>query len=1633
MLLGGRPSTPRPPETASLSVTCLKGPSTEVLVMPRSARFGFTARVCRCLHVPLVTVVSLAVIGGSAAITRSSSANSLFGAKSDYATEGGSLGVVIGDLNRDGKPDLVLANTGLGTVSVLLGNGDGTFRTKRDFAAGGYPYAVAIGDLNGDGKLDVVVANGGGGPNVVSVLLGNGDGTFGAHADYGAGGYPQSVAIGDLNGDGKPDLVVANYNSNTISVLLGNGDGTFGAKRDFGTGANPERLSLGDLNGDGKLDVAVANWGSNTVSVLLGNGDGTFGTKMDLAAANNPFAPVIGDLNHDGKLDLVVGNDRTALVSVFLGNGDGTFAARQDYATGSHNFAAIGDLNGDGIPDLAVSSCDAGTVSVLLGNGDGTFGAHADYGAGGCPSAVAIGDLNGDGKPDLVVATQSPTVSVLMNTGDGPPSAPQLLEPPAGAVLSAAPTFAWQSIAGALRYVVLVATDPLLQHLVWAPIITAPSTSIHYSGPPLNQDVVYYWSVRALAGSSWTALAPPQWFKMIGGGPAVGQVSLMAPTSGSMVLLPETFSWQPASGAVGCRVWIAVDATFATPLWTSSVTTATSLTVPAGIVGVTLGGAYWWAVSAVGSSGSEGVRSKPFQFVIGQPSLPGAVTLLSPAPGAPIQGPNVTLTWLPADRATVYDVTYSLSPTFDNGSNTTWTLPGIASQQTTFSLGPSTQTVYWKVTPRNSSGSGPASAVSSFAYQYAGLQVAGATMLLPTGGESVGVNQPFSAIAQVTGGFSGTVTGAWFVDGASWQSFSATMTPLAGARIKSPPLPTSSNGTHTVQVVVSSPSVVASGVVNYSVVPVTPGSPVRLMVSIAPQHVVADGVSQASVVATELDAFGIVVTTDNGRSISASCTGPGAVLPAAGTISQATWATYFTAGSTQGQSTLTFTASGLAGAQAAVNSWPTLLETLRNEALQQAETLKHLTVDLPPGEALSLLPSYSMDDVEDFISTSTDTAALRRLALALKTVRRIYHFDPTVNCTEDCVGSVNPGAAKLVDDGLEGVQSLVAMVFAADFLEVKIEESIPLAKEILRWAVRDLRLAVDAGIDRGLRVVSDPNVREALKIAAGSVESMLDAETSGQAVLGLLTSPYVRLPADAVFLGSVYTRLQTQPHVDKALALAQQPITNAFADALQGTATALADATQTSTAADAKAQLAAKVADIADAASDILKYLTLVPAVSEISAVGAVIAKVTSGVSDLFEIGAALHGYLPLPGYTSDAVDGAFGSLGTPFEGASRLVVVAEPQDTARPDRALWTQLTSDQGASAGSFEALARQASNFVAAADTTGLQNLLPSLSAAADTLEQTEYLAESPVTSAAAAAATQVAGFDSLAAALDLDWLKAQTARVTYATALLQYLLTPADAVARLQALDAGSAAIEATNKAQSAQQALVATLFDAPAVPVLRMASCVQPDTVVVGAPFTIQTLWRNLGAGPATGGYVKLMADSAFSVTGADSVPLPTLAPGDSSRIVWSLTPMRAGAQDSFSVQPRHVQFVAGAASGIGEHVTLRLRVALTPTTGVGPGSHPLDQGIGLWLTPNPTHQGLTIRYALPAGTTGRIELLDITGRRVALVAEHLAGPRQDAIQWASGTSLGSSLSPGVYFVRLTSTRGTMTKHLVFMP
>ncbi|HEY6293675.1 MAG TPA: choice-of-anchor D domain-containing protein, partial [Terriglobia bacterium] len=339
-------------------------------------------------------------------------------------TASGPLSVVAADFNSDGKQDLAVANESADSVSILLGNGNGTFQSHVDYATGLGPQDVVVGDFNGDGKLDLAVADAGENSqgqvaDTVSILLGNGNGTFQSHVDYATGQVPVRIAIGDFNGDGKLDLAVVNQLASTVSILLGNGNGTFQAHVDYSVGLEPSAVVVGDFNRDDKLDLAVANFSTQTVSVLIGNGNGTFQSAVDYPAFLDPVAVVAADFNGDGKLDLAVPGLVSSSVAVLLGNGDGTFDAPAFYSTGQYpESVATGDFNGDGILDLALpTDSSLGTISVLLGKGDGSFQSAANFPSGLLPVAITTADFNNDGKLDVATADlDGNAVSALLET-----------------------------------------------------------------------------------------------------------------------------------------------------------------------------------------------------------------------------------------------------------------------------------------------------------------------------------------------------------------------------------------------------------------------------------------------------------------------------------------------------------------------------------------------------------------------------------------------------------------------------------------------------------------------------------------------------------------------------------------------------------------------------------------------------------------------------------------------------------------------------------------------------------------------------------------------------------------------------------------------------------------------------------------------------------------------------------------------------------------------------------------------------------------------------------------------------------------------------------------------------------------
>jgi len=356
-----------------------------------------------------------------------------FAAGQSFATDGYPNNLVVADFNGDKKLDFATSNNAGEWVTVGLGNGDGTFRSSQGY---GYSWnapinGIATADLNGDGNLDMVQAGGGTGVGI-TVMLGSAHGVFGAPTSVAVGcgdanrGGVSYIALGDVNGDGKVDVVANMTNAgggcpnNEVAVLLGTGKGKFKKPAYYSTGTTQQSnsITLADLRGDGRLDILTSN-GDGSLSVLLNNGSGKYGAANVINGASGSEAGsiVVGDFNNDGKLDVALTNYSGTAINVLLGNGNGTFGDPISTPSGINPIGlAAGDFNGDGKLDLALTSWDAsGELTIFTGNGNGAFTAGASYpfswtqcypSGGANPYWLGAADLNQDGKLDLAVAVQ---------------------------------------------------------------------------------------------------------------------------------------------------------------------------------------------------------------------------------------------------------------------------------------------------------------------------------------------------------------------------------------------------------------------------------------------------------------------------------------------------------------------------------------------------------------------------------------------------------------------------------------------------------------------------------------------------------------------------------------------------------------------------------------------------------------------------------------------------------------------------------------------------------------------------------------------------------------------------------------------------------------------------------------------------------------------------------------------------------------------------------------------------------------------------------------------------------------------------------------------------------------------------
>ncbi|CAF1515382.1 unnamed protein product, partial [Adineta ricciae] len=376
----------------------------------------FVVPICS-LTILLIT----AIILGSVLGTRSSKStcNRPFEASKKYSVGSNPSYVALGHFRNDREIDIAVTNREVNSVTVLFGDGHGTFKYPWLYDVGRGPLSVLSYDFNSDKNMDLVITNQY--SNTIGIMLGNGDGYFRPMQNYDVGQHPTYTIAADFNNDTTLDLAVVNSGDNNVNVLLGNADGTFRRSSNYTVGLSPTSIVSADFNGDAYFDLAVTNSNDDSISVLLGNGNGSFRDQLKYSVSSGPYSIVAADFDNDHRIDLAVANQGDDTVSVLLGIGDGAFHSPRNYSVGRMPQSIIAvDIDNDRKVDLAVVSYADATLSILRGNGDGTFETRKAYTVGKFPYCVIAADFNKDKIMDFAAALYTDKmITILPGLGNG--------------------------------------------------------------------------------------------------------------------------------------------------------------------------------------------------------------------------------------------------------------------------------------------------------------------------------------------------------------------------------------------------------------------------------------------------------------------------------------------------------------------------------------------------------------------------------------------------------------------------------------------------------------------------------------------------------------------------------------------------------------------------------------------------------------------------------------------------------------------------------------------------------------------------------------------------------------------------------------------------------------------------------------------------------------------------------------------------------------------------------------------------------------------------------------------------------------------------------------------------------------
>jgi len=1552
--------------------------------------------------------------------------------------------VVNGDFNHDGYEDIAVNATVDHSVGVLLGNGDGTFQNPVSYWAGYIPKSLVTADFDEDGNLDLAIAAVD--SDLVVVLRGFGDGTFGDSLIFQAGDYPSNIIAGDVNLDGNIDLCTSNAFSSNVGIYIGDGHGDFSGPSYFYIAGGPRSPNFGDFDEDGNPDIVVSLRSStDKLGILFGDGGGAFDRIVSFKVGQYPKESSVRDLNGDGHLDIAVACRIEDTVKVIFGNGDGTFSPADSLPVGNGPRNLISeDVDGDGVYDFITTNYYGSSLTVLFGDGVGGFPFRRDFETGISPRGLTFGDFDLDEKPDLAVAIFGENrLSIILDIKDD--TTPILISPPHGSVIDDNPIFQWKEVPEAISYQ-LVLQDSSGQ-LVWTKFLQG-IYEVPYDGTEvLVPGGEYFWSVRERDEGQWKQLSPFYTFQKEPAGTLLPPPTLLFPQGSDSIVLPELFSWSSLDDADKYRIFLYDDSTATTLLYESQ-SVSRSIYIPADLPGMTQLTDYYWQIRGVDTEGYEGEISDIGHFILTDfVSAPQAPVTIFPSFDDTVRQDSVTFVWLPPDGASHYTTQFSIDSAFSPSSDMTWTAERIADSLYTARMGDGTALFYWRIMAINGAGESSWSDPVRFEYDGGTVPLINSVEILePASGSEVEIGYSIMPRATISGSHSGIVEGVWLLGGAVIDSFSLSMTAAEGVQFDGPVIAAEEAGIDTLILSVTSPEAFVSPPVEFEVVYPSAGKVTGIYLTTEPFALPADSQSQSTVTAYMVDSEGRRVYTDYARLVTFAVVGEGMIVGPPGVLTDGGIARVDVRSTNiPDQDVLIFAYSyGITGSRTYVMTYEEELEEYVTRVLAHMDRLENLPLDYYPEEIDTSAAGFDLTGIWQFLNDEIlgvpepqpeSVESLKRLSLALRYLDMCYYYKHSQTFPEEEEQPLY-GVGSLFDH-LSGPTSGGAVV--SNFL-AQVADSILAGVGTLPEAVR-----VSDSVIKSSQHLFDGLFLPTLELASGGtltdlVYKSLGASHREAASLArddedprsLLESYTPRLNRQLEFLDTYVT--DTQSLVDSIAGWSQSHTYSATFE-------------EASDDVDVHLSTVRSMSQTVCLEASRLDYDNrLIESADELSLLNEFI---TQGLEDarLLANFSRAADYIYYPGRWSGAgeimlpamrtidkvvsnhipegVRAAFGferGQGSPGMGLEMQLLEAE--DINRIEESL--SLLTDTGLQ---FESAAGFILAAVSENDSSAVAGRIVDLCEIADSLMERMYLMRGTFGSFSVSASMNVAGYDQLYKEMNLLYFDVINRIITFETSLLDFLANSEFSYASAIAKQSGLDAISVVNQSIQHYSDKIPTFFDLAAVPTLVPVAIATPDSVGPSRIFRLTTTLVNSGAGDANGIVATLSHEELFEITSAESIPVVSLAPGDSVDLSWVLKVGNPGAPGlgrglfSFSIDltssnsleyPRFFLLkVYNKPFGQNHHLVLR-----EPLNDGDTRLQSLPKSYNLYQnSPNPFNPHTSIRYDIPAGEPQYVTLriYDLRGRLFKTLVDDFKAPGMYTAYWNGKDERNREAGTGIYF------------------